>query len=61
MGSTILNLNRQNLGPIHLIRGRTDKKLISTLVIRTFLSFELPVIFFKYGSLLFFKKAKNKL
>ena len=39
------------------IRGRTDKKLTSTLVIRTFLSFELPNIFLKYGSRLFFKKA----
>ena len=38
-------------------RGRTDKKLTSTLVIRTFLSFELPDIFKKYGSRLFFKKA----
>ena len=41
------------------IRGQTDKKLTSTLVIWTFLSFELADIFFKYGSLLFFKKAKK--
>ena len=40
-------------------RGKTDKKLTSTLVIRTFLSFELTDIFKKYGSLLFFKKAKK--
>ena len=39
------------------IRGRTDKKLTSTLVIRTFISFELPDIFIKHGSRLFFKKA----
>ena len=37
-------------------RGRTGKKLTSTLVIRAFLSFELPGIFLKYGSCLFFKK-----
>ena len=41
-------------------RGRTDKKLTITLVIRTFLSFNLANIFFKYGSRLFFKKAKKK-
>ena len=40
-------------------RGRTDKKSTSTLVIRTFLSFELANIFLKYGSHLFFKKAKK--
>ena len=40
-------------------RGRTDKKLTSTLVIRTFLSFELADIFLKYGSRLFFKKSKK--
>ena len=41
------------------IRGQTDKKLTSTLVIWTFLSFELTDIFLKYGSLLFFKKTKK--
>ena len=40
-------------------RGRTDKKLTGTLVIQTFLSFDLVDIFLKYGSLLFFKKAKK--
>ena len=40
-------------------RGRTDKKLTSMLVIRIFLSFELADIFLKYGSRLFFKKAKK--
>ena len=39
------------------IRGRTDKKLTSTLVIWTCFSFELANIFLKYGSPLFFKKA----
>ena len=42
-----------------LIRGRTDKKLTSTLVIRTFLSFELADIFLKYWGRLFFKKSKK--
>ena len=42
-----------------ITRGRTDKKLTSTLVIQTFLSFELADIFLKYGSRLFFKKAKK--
>ena len=42
-----------------VIRGRTDKKLTSTLVIRTFLSLGLADIFFEYGSRLFFKKAKK--
>ena len=42
-------------------RGWTDKKLTSTLVIRPFLSFELADIFLKYGSRLFFKKAKKTL
>ena len=37
----------------------TDKKLTSTLVIQNFLSFELADIFLKYGSRLFFKKAKK--
>ena len=41
------------------IRGQTDKKLTSTLVIQTFLIFELADIFLKYGSRLFFKKAKK--
>ena len=41
------------------IRGRTDKKLTSTLVIRTLLCFELADIFKKYGSRLFFKKARK--
>ena len=40
-------------------RGRTGKKLTSTLVIQTFLSFDLADIFKKYGSLLIFKKAKK--
>ena len=40
-------------------RGRTDKKLTITLVIQTFLSFELADIFFKYGSRLLKKKAKK--
>ena len=40
-------------------RGRTDKKLTNTLVIWTFLSFELADIFLNYGSRLFFKKAKK--
>ena len=40
-------------------RGQTDKKLTSTLVIRTFLIFELANIVLKYGSRLFFKKAKT--
>ena len=44
-----------------MIRGRTDKKLTSMLVIQTFLSFELADIFLKYGSRLFFKKAKKTL
>ena len=39
--------------------GQTDKKLTSTLVIWTFLSFELADIFLKYGSRLFFKKSKK--
>ena len=43
----------------HVIRGRTDKKLTSTLVIRTFLSFELADIFYKYGSLLLLKTDKK--
>ena len=42
-----------------MIRGRTDKKWTSTLVIRTFLSFELADIFKEYGSLLIFKEAKK--
>ena len=42
---------------LYVSRGRTDKELTSTLVIRTFLSFELADIFLKYGSRLFFKKA----
>ena len=46
---------------LNFIRGRTDKKLTSTLVIRTFLSFELADILLKYGSLLFFKKALKTL
>ena len=44
-----------------MIRRRTDKKLTSTLVIRTFLSFELADIVLKYGCRLFFKKALKKL
>ena len=36
-------------------KGQTDKKII----IQTFLSFELADIFLKYGSRLFFKKAKK--
>ena len=40
-------------------RGLTDKKCTSTLLIRTFLSFELADIFLKYGSLLFLKNIKN--
>ena len=40
-------------------RGQTDKKITSTLVIQTFISFELADNFFKYGSRLFFKKAKK--
>ena len=53
----------QLLNPVQklsTIRGQTDKKLTSTLVIQTFLSFELADIFLKYGSCLFFKKAKKK-
>ena len=42
-------------------RGRTDKKLTSTLVIQIFLSFELADIFLKYGSRLFFKKSFKKI
>ena len=38
------------------MRGQTDKKITSMLVIPTFLSFELADVFFKYGSRLFFKK-----
>ena len=41
------------------IRGRTDKKLTSTLVIQTFLSFKLADIFEKYGSLLLLKTDKK--
>ena len=48
-----------SLGVCTLGRGRTDKKLTSTLVIQTFLSFDLPHIFLKCGSRLFFKKAKK--
>ena len=44
---------------IDMIRGPTDKKLTSTLVIWTFLRFELAVIFLKYWSRSFFKKAKK--
>ena len=40
-------------------RGRTDKKLTSTLVIRTFLSFELPDIFQTMGVVYFSKKLKK--
>ena len=40
-------------------RGRTDKKLTSTLVIRKNLSFELADIFLKYGSLLLLKTDKK--
>ena len=39
--------------------GRTDENTTSTLVIRTCLSFELAIIFIKYGSRLFFKKSKK--
>ena len=46
--------------PCVVIRGRTDKKLTSTLVIQNFFSFELADIFLKYGSSLFFKKALKK-
>ena len=41
-------------------RGRTDKKLTSTLVIRTFLSFELADIFKSMG-LVYFSKRQKKL
>ena len=41
------------------IRGRTDKKLTRTLVIRTFLNFKLADIFLKYGSLLLLKTDKK--
>ena len=47
----------ERLTPTH--RGRTDKKLTSTLVIWTFLSFELADIVLKYESRLFFKRAKK--
>ena len=55
------NLDRLKLWcSVNISRGRTDTKLTSTLVIRTFLSFELADIFKKYGSRLFLKKAKKK-
>ena len=42
-----------------MTRGRTDKTLTSTLVIRTFLSFELPDIFKSMGVVYFSKKLKK--
>ena len=38
-------------------RGRTDKKLTSTLVIQTFLSFELADFFFKVWESFIFQKS----
>ena len=42
-----------------ITRGRTDKKLTSTLVIWYFLSFELPDIFKSMGVVYFSKKLKK--
>ena len=39
--------------------GQTDKKLTNTLVIRTFLSFELADIFLSMGVVYFSKKLKK--
>ena len=50
---------RKSLAPYCTIRGRTDTKLTSTYVIRTFLSFVLADIFKSVGVFYFSKKLKK--